>query len=171
MVNEHYGSGGSAHLLDWTNDQHLSGGWISARTPVHFLVRKCESRRERVTVDRNADGRIHIVNGLGAEIKKLLYADETGAVFTASRVAEGAQAVLEPASQSASSRDLRDLYTQDWLTKMEAATKAPHTLLRPRSYVAILDASPFVEDGLANAKYRQTRAIVIGTPKEGGDAN
>ena len=39
LVNVDYGSG-SAREVDWTQSQHFQHGWVSARVPVHFHVRK-----------------------------------------------------------------------------------------------------------------------------------
>src|SRR5205807_2362189 len=60
--------GGKAFTLDWSIDQHLARGWVSARLPAHFRLRKSEVQRERVTVHRDKDGNLSAVNGLGAEI-------------------------------------------------------------------------------------------------------
>ena len=75
----------SALTIDWTHEQNLSSGWLSPRVPAHFVVRKGEQRRERVTFTRGADGRVEAVNGLGADLTELWYADEAGAVFRATQ--------------------------------------------------------------------------------------
>ena len=61
------GGGGSARTLDWTGGQHLTSGWVSARVPAHFMLRKSEPRRERVEVSRNDEGELVAVNGLGVK--------------------------------------------------------------------------------------------------------
>ena len=40
--------GGRAKTIDWTNDQHLDSGWVVARVPACFAIRKSETRRERL---------------------------------------------------------------------------------------------------------------------------
>ena len=42
--------------VDWTHDQNLARGWVTARVPAHFKVRKTEARRERITVRRSRRG-------------------------------------------------------------------------------------------------------------------
>ena len=50
------------------NRQHLAHGWVSARVPSHFHVRKTEARRERIQVISD-NGQLKVVNSLGAPIK------------------------------------------------------------------------------------------------------
>jgi hypothetical protein len=116
--------GGAGRTVNWTGGQHLASGWVTARVPSHFMLRKNETRRERVTVSRSGDG-YTIVNGLGAEIRLFWYADPEGRLYTAERVAPGGQAVLKPSGESLEdnrpTERLRELYTQDWV----------HTMLNP----------------------------------------
>jgi hypothetical protein len=86
-------SSGSSCSLDWTRDQHLRSGWVSARIPAHFQLRKSEPRRERVTFDRKE---LKATNGLGVEIKTFWLMDETGRVLTATNIGPGQQVALKP---------------------------------------------------------------------------
>ena len=82
-----YRAGGSESIrfVDWTADQHLLSGWVNARVPTYFQIRKNEDRRERLTVEKNADGTLKIVNALGADIRRLCLADSSGADFRGRR--------------------------------------------------------------------------------------
>lgn len=168
----HANSTGSECRLDWTAGQHLASGWISPRVPAHFLVRKNEVRRERVALRRGADGNLAIVNGLGSTIVKFWYKDERGTVLAATNVAAGAEAMLGPAELPGSSPeqdvtgDLRKTYCGNWLTSIDVISKNPTKLLRHRTYVAVLDDAPFVEDGLRGVQSRKCNAVVIGINKE-----
>ncbi len=82
--------------VNWTHDQHLEKGWITARVPAHFMIRKSELRRERVTIRRGADNDLRIVNGLGADINQFWLAEVDGAMYSASNIPAGAEAVLMP---------------------------------------------------------------------------
>jgi hypothetical protein len=82
-----YGSGTSREV-DWTQAQHFERGWVSARVPAHFYVRKPETRRERIQVV-NEGGRLQVVNSLGAPIKNLWLADAKMNLFQADRVGAG----------------------------------------------------------------------------------
>jgi hypothetical protein len=111
----------SACTIDWSQDQHFVSGWVSARTPSHFKVRKSEVRRERLTVRRRPDGSLAAVNGLGAPVLQLWVADEKGQVHTAEQVAAGAEATLTPRGDlpgvKQSNLPLRDLtQLNTWLT-------------------------------------------------------
>ena len=92
-VGPHFNSG-RPKTLDWTTDQHLDTGWISARVPAYFAVRKSETRRERLAIHRAEDGTIHVVNGLGVAIDALHYMDENGVISVAADVPAGQERTL-----------------------------------------------------------------------------
>lgn len=165
-------STGSECRLDWTADQHLVSGWVSPRVPAHFLVRKNEVRRERVALRRGPNGKLAIVNGLGTTIAKFWYKDERGAVLATTNVAAGAEAILDaaelpgPSPAQADTGDLRKVYCGNWLTSIDVISKNPTKVLQHRTYVAVLDDAPFLEDGLHGAVARKCNAVVIGLNKE-----
>ena len=84
----------TARTVDWTHDQHLANGWVTARIPAHFMVRKSELRRERITVRREADAGLRIVNGLGADISEFWLADKDGTIYSTTGIFAGAEAKL-----------------------------------------------------------------------------
>ena len=57
--------------IDWTDGQRLTGGWLPARVPRHFKLRKNEDRPERIDLKRDG-GDIMIVNRLGAPRQDVL---------------------------------------------------------------------------------------------------
>ena len=61
--------------------------------PAYFHLRKSETRRERIQVI-NENGKLQIVNGLGAPIKSLWFADADMKVYQADNVAAGEKAGL-----------------------------------------------------------------------------
>ncbi len=183
-----YQGGGTARTLDWTSDQHLSSGWVTARSPAQFMIRKTETRRERVDITRSENGGLSMMNGLGADIADFCYADTDGKVFVTGPVAAGGIAKLTqdgfvPSGEPIRT-DLRFLYAGgvqsgtveaistisglDWLKCADRITKAPKSFLQSGRYIAILNSTPFVEEGL-KAKYRKERTIVIGVHKEAGN--
>jgi hypothetical protein len=113
--------GGSSCTVDWSQDQHFASGWVSARVPSHFKLRKSEVRRERLTVRRRPDGSLAAVNGLGAPVLQLWLADDKGQVHTAEEVPAGAEVTLRlradlPAARQ-NSPPLRELtQVSNWLT-------------------------------------------------------
>lgn len=86
----------TVRTVDWTQDQHLASGWITARVPSDFMVRKSEVRRERITVRRGTDSGLQIVNGLGADISKLWLADIDGTIYFGDDISAGEEAKLIP---------------------------------------------------------------------------
>lgn len=81
--------------VDWTHDQHLTRGWVTARVPAHFKLRKTEVRRERITLRRGEGARLGIVNGLGADIDQFWLADTDGAIYFGKGISAGAEAKLD----------------------------------------------------------------------------
>jgi hypothetical protein len=167
--------GGSACTVDWTNDQHLARGWVSARVPAHFALRKSEVARQRVTIGRSADGNLTAVNGLGADVKKLLYADEKGQVYSAGPIAAGQQATLKPEDKGLPAEALtpreKVFKEGNWANALALVTQSPRGLLVRRSYVAQIDSVPFFEgEGLRGARVYAASSLVLGILREGDDA-
>jgi hypothetical protein len=158
------GRGGRGNTVDWTNDQHLASGWVLARVPAFFKLRKSETRRERLSIRQEANGTTTLVNGLGAPITDVWWADGSGKIHSAANVPAGAQAALKPTGAQAAGQasTLRDAFGQDWLAQFKTFTEQPQTVLMPNSYLAVLDSSPFVEEGLKNVKTRKARNLVYG---------
>jgi hypothetical protein len=161
----YYNSRAGSNTVDLSNDQHLDSGWVTARVPAYFKFRKSETRRERLTIRHEGNGAISVVNGLGSDISELWLADRDGKVYSASGIRAGAEAKLGPATLKLAGNEaaLRGLFaTNDWLGKLKDVSVNPQNFLTPGCYLALLDASPFVEEGLKNVKTRKGRALVYG---------
>ncbi len=236
--------------IDWTRNQHLASGWITARVPTHFMIRKSEVRRERVTVRRGADARLSMVNGLGADISQFWLKDQDGTIYAATDIPAGLEAelVLQPdlriddnLSRSTEvlqlefwdptinqeldrgnfspmlrdemrwhgmllsdnvtvsvqdserqweitdqllrhsyniktdrvggslriygerSLNLRAIFASDnWIEDIEHLKINPEQYLLPGCYIAALDTSPFIEEGLQNVTEKQYSSVVYG---------
>ncbi len=160
----------SQRTIDWSSDQHLASEWITARVPAYFKFRKSEMRRERLTVRQSASGAISVVNGLGVDIQALWLADSAGRVHSAKSISAGGQASLSSINLQAASdgSGLRELFgNEDWLARMKLVEQNPAQHLMPGCYLAVLDASPFVEEGLKDVKTRKARTLVYGVSAEG----
>ena len=156
---------------DWTEDQHLETGWVTARTPAHFMIRRNETRRERLTLTRNSDGSLSVVNGLGVAIRNLWLADETGIVYTGSAIAAGASANLQMTTEHPATgriSGMRSAFAGDWISLVQR-TASSVDLVRPRTYVADLDTCPFLEEGLKRVKQKKCEARVYGIMKGPAD--
>ena len=164
-------AGGAGRTVDWTRGQHLASGWITARVPAHFLLRRSERRRERLVL-RRAEGTARVTNGLGARIERLLLADGEGRVYEApAAIPPGQKAALRPTGRSASGGgDLSRLYRKGaWADAAKELGEHPGRYLRPRRYVAVVRAAPFVDPGLEGSLRRRDRWVVYGILGGGSD--
>lgn len=139
-----------ACTVEWTRDQHLASGWISARTPVHFVVRKAATQRQRIEITPAPGGTFTALNGLSVTVTSLDFADDDGRVFHAAGPIEpGHTAALAPAGWSASvsrnSAALRGVYNSDWLAVHDAKS-----LLSGGDYFATVSGDAFLEPGVAS---------------------
>lgn len=170
-----YGRRGDSglHMVDWSVDQHLTSGWVNARAPAYFQLRKNEDRRERLSVEKKADGSLKVVNALGADIQRLYLADRSGRVFEGRDITAGAQRTLAAADVTLAPEGgqtlLRNIFTgSEWSsglhTWMESQT--PGATLSPGCYIAFLEKSPFVESPLEGVEAKDSVAIVYGICRE-----
>jgi len=168
------GSGASAVIceIDWSRDQHLRRGWVSARVPAHFQLRRSEVKRlERLPVTREADGSLQVTNQLGASIRKLWLADEKGRIYTAEAINMGQRAELTATGKNLLAWYVGDAHrrlyaTSEWAGLGASVSRSPEIFLAPRSYLAVLESSPFLEPGLAGAVVRPTESYVLGLMAE-----
>lgn len=164
MVSRSDYTAGTPRTIDWTTDQHLKSGWVSSRVPAHFMVRKNETRRERVQASFSDPDKPTVVNGLGAKIKKLWLADEHGRIFSGAEIPAGSRAVLKPTGMrtvSKTNSHLRRTYTSFSWDQDLPEHKAVRLLL-PNTYVTMLDGCPFIEKGLTEPDGLDLNATVFG---------
>lgn len=154
---------GNGRRVNLSGSQHLSDGWIQARVPAYFRIRKSEMRRERI--DFSIEGStVRIVNGLGTDIERLVLADQDGRIYTGDEIVAGKEVELTPTGQSGfrQSLDARDLYTAvQWNNLTRRLSESPQKALRPSTYIAVIKGSPFMENGLDGGK-ENTEAVVYG---------
>jgi hypothetical protein len=163
--------GGQSHsyTMDWTDGQDLPRGWVTARIPAFFALRKSEAnRRERITVDRTPSG-LEVTNALGVPIRKLILADAEGKLHEATDIGEGQKVPLRPTGKSLDDADRQPLsmvfngsWGAGWPAAAAAVEHSPPRFLRPRRYIAILDECPFVERALHRSHTRRAKTKVYG---------
>ena len=95
-------------LLDWTDTQHLSSGWLRARTKTQFFTLTNRAERGRLTIDPPVAGQLRLTNGLECELTALAVSDDKGIVYFGKGIAAGAPATLK-VSNSGSANELREL--------------------------------------------------------------
>jgi hypothetical protein len=158
-------------FVDWTSDQYLASGWVKARIPAYFQVRKNEDRRERLTIEKQTDGSLKVVNALGVKIERLYLADASGRVFEGRNISAGAASTLSATSVKLSPTKglslLRTQFCSTWLDGFHtwANSTSPGEMLSPGCYIAFLERSPFLESPLAGVQSEDTVAIVYGISK------
>lgn len=156
---------GWSRTVNWGDDQHLTGGWIKARVPAHFKVRKSQNLvRERLTFSIQPDGQIKVVNGLGVDLLWLTYVDDQQMLHTANALAAGESKLLSKMGKWSPSHTmrLRDVYVNDWVGSISTVAMRRDTVLGPGRYVAVIDGpSPFVQPGLKKSDH-QSQSVVIG---------
>ena len=148
-----FGASGTRREMDWTQAQHLLRGWVSARVPAYFHLRKSETRRERIELERNGN-ELSIVNGLGADISRLWLANENGSVFIVmNNVGAGKKAKLSPFNDfpKVSSRlGPKGMFKEiGYTTQGVSSGRNSAEYLVPGSYIAELNDNPFLEKALS----------------------
>ncbi len=165
---------GGGRAVVWSDRQHLSRGWLRARLPSYFIVRKSELRRERIILRQHgpeggqADHRLEAVNGLGVDLELLCVADAAGRLHLVRGLAAGAAARLEPAAELASAGPgvLRGVYRGDLPSRLRRMEQEPHRYLRRRTWLAVTRSSPFIETGLDDLDRATERAVIYGIYQE-----
>jgi hypothetical protein len=156
-------NGGNSRELELSQSQHLTRGWITARVPAHFALRKSETRRERITVQKLPDGRVTVVNGLGADIQLLWLRDDKGRLFKGEGLKAGLNVPLqtEKGDPFGATTLLSALYQGSWVAAHDALMNNTAGQIRPNTYLAVLAEAPFIETGLAKpGKYRARQTII-----------
>ncbi len=168
----YYGSsGGRSRAMDTTHGQRLVSGWVAARIPAHFVLRKSERRRERLEIATEDDGTISVVNGLGSDITRLILVDSDGIQWTALDIPAGQSVSLtrdnsDPDHGSLTS--VAELIRRDDWSATNVISRNPSDFLNRGSYYAQVSESPFLDPGLEGLKEHRTNCIVLGYFGEGG---
>jgi hypothetical protein len=164
-VFEDYNDQSRSCTIDWTQDQHFASGWVEARVPAIFRVRKSELRRERITLRPDTDGSWIMKNFLPVDVRRFSYVDEKWQLHQAENVAAGAEAKLKQSEKEgivAIANMANPLSSSGWKNNMDQLAANPQRYLRPGTYLAEVDDSPFLENCLRNARQRKAHALIVG---------
>ena len=93
--------------VDWSRGQHLASGWVTARVPAHFLLRKSQMRREKIVFSPADAGAYEALNGFGVSLAALYYADADGQVYVAEEVPAGARHAMRRFERTTESAERR----------------------------------------------------------------
>jgi hypothetical protein len=163
---------GTARTINWTNEQHLNSGWVSARVPSHFVVRKSDQQRRERVVITHTGAKVLAVNALKMPVRELWYADAAGQLYQATEIAAGAEVTLTLTDKKLPNGHgrfgaWRSIYLGRWGQFLDQTIQHPDKVLTPRTYLAALDDDPFLEDGLKGVRERKRSAIVLGVLERG----
>lgn len=158
---------GKSIVLD--EEQHLTDGWVKPKVPRYLHLRSIQTRRERLVVSLE-NGQMTLTNGLGANIDKIHLMTPSGRVFAATDVAAGDAVIMnELSSFRIGSKALAPakIFREGWYHKISDLSKEYQmNYLRPGTYVASLQKSPFFRQSLENEAQVVEEACVIGILKE-----
>ncbi len=163
VVSWQHGQKSGARTVVLGNRQHLSTGWLRARLPGYFILRKSEPRRERIQL-RRRNGSLEAVNGLGVDLITLCVADDDGRLYRADGLLAGASVRLDAAGEEAAGGPdaLRDLYRGDLPNLLLRLQQDPGRYLQPGTWLAVAEGSPFIEVGLEDLDSETSKAVIYG---------
>ncbi len=169
-----YRDSGRDREIDFIQGQHLTRGWVVARVPAHFGIRKVESRRERLDI-RRTDGGWSVTNGLGVPIRTLWVVDADGQVYQSQGLPAGNNAMLQSVSEADRGPSFAELRATEALRTrvsvvnqaMNYHTDASRYLYEPNTYIAVLNNASLLEPALDNLREHEIDGVVIGRWREG----
>ena len=117
-MNEGRNAGVRSCTIDWSRDQHFAAGWVEARVPAHFKVRKSETRLERIAIHREADQSLEHGQRPRHRDPPLLVRRRAWDAVHSREIAPGAKAILTPKGEEVPPRPaetLRHVSRRSWL--------------------------------------------------------
>jgi len=158
---------GRGRTIDLTKDQHFSSGWIVARVPAHFILRKNQTRRERLLFSENESEQRMVLNGLGADISTLWYADADGDIYYAENIPAGTRAEIQKSrgrslSGTFDESTWREALNTSWGPARNRIITEPERYLKANTYIAVMNDVIFLEESDIKLKEKTYFSIVFG---------
>lgn len=159
---------------EWNRDQQLTRGWIQSRTLAQFMCLRSRATTAALEVDSQAGAPPRVTNRLGTNVRALLLTDGDGKTYGGLNLAENDQAELQtnqlveaasaiydmiqnnplgdrPAGGRVTAINMYDRDFLEWLihqvAESAAVTGGQNQNLPPRTYLALVEASPEVPLG------------------------
>ncbi len=107
--------------IDWSDQQHLTSGWLRPRTRTQFLSVTNEEQRGRVDYKAKGAETLEVSNGLEWDLESILLVDQQGKAWIGGPVRAGGVADLEPANPEDLTQ-LRTLVTEKDLALPDGMT-------------------------------------------------
>jgi hypothetical protein len=150
--------------IDWSQNQHLTTGWLQAKTPIVFRLWKAEASRNRLTIRKDASGKVTVTNALGADAQSLHLCMPDGTMYTAEHLPMGQTTTLSKVGKKHKSPNptLKNycLTPSKWLVNNDPNTVQVE--LKPGMYQVTLDGHPFVNTAITNPAKDQGLTLVFG---------
>ena len=112
----YYLTGNARRRIAWDLEQHLTRGWLPARTPMQLVTDRAYSCQRSLQLGMPAtDGSREVANNLGVHVHELLVCDENGKLLSAQGLHAGSQGPLNvlSADEQKTEATLRFLKTFD----------------------------------------------------------
>lgn len=153
--------------IDWTSDQHLTSGWLQAKTPISFRLWKAESRREKITIRKNESGKLTATNALGADAESLKLHMADGQWYTVKELPAGETRELKRTTEpkhDATLPTVKDfcLNPSNWLLRDHKTPEKDLVHIEPGTYQVMVDGHPFVNTAITNPAKDQGKTLVFG---------
>jgi hypothetical protein len=84
------GTNPSSRTVDWTDGQHMPVGWLRSRTPTQLLTVNWRQTVENLAISTSTTGSARVTNNLGANVRWMAVADESGQIFEGENIATDA---------------------------------------------------------------------------------
>ncbi len=163
------------YIVNMNRDGALEGHYLPVRVPTGQMVASVAHSRGRVEIE-NENGVLYALNGLDVTLQDFYYQDQSNQwhqVLGGEDIGVNERVALEP-TESIPDFDYPMLPEHEHWVKSDQERKAkfshlPVGRVQPRSYVARIPSSPFIEDGGVDRKIETQAHMLIGTlAAEGG---
>ncbi len=84
--------------VDWSENQHLSSGWLRSRTKTQFVTLGHRAERGRLNVEAAKDEQVQVTNGLEWKLEALILSPDDDHLFAGQDIPAGAPATLKLAN-------------------------------------------------------------------------
>ena len=141
---------------------NLTSGALESRVPVYYSFRKTATRQERIKLQKNGSG-LTALNGLGSKIVKIRLRDTEGRLFEGTAIDEGGKVTLQPAKDKLQGGiTLRSMFVDCSSYLGKNALDLNRFDLRPGTYIAEVEGSPFTKESIEGIEYKSRSSLVYG---------
>jgi hypothetical protein len=145
--------------VNLTDEQRFQSGLLQPRTPNNFEQIRFQPARQRLNFERNGD-ELTVVNGLGANIRRLYYRQGGHVYALGSELAAGERGALKLAALKVS-----DVYGEDLGKTTPISPRKFLDVIKKQpddSYFAVLETSSFWDPGIARTQEDRSFHMVFG---------